>query len=147
MCGSIMTYPTLLVNASEINPVKVLITSILLASKLSESAHNRLKQAVGMTQDEFAGLLAERDRVRGVYATLNGEFDVCATLSAPGAAPKGLDWTGDPLFTVPTSLVGMPTVTLPVLADEGLPLGLQVIGHTNQDADLFANAGSILELF
>lgn len=117
------------------------------ASKLSESAHNRLKQAVGMTQDEFAGLLAERDRVRGVYATLNGEFDVCATLSAPGAAPKGLDWTGDPLFTVPTSLVGMPTVTLPVLADEGLPLGLQVIGHTNQDADLFANAGGILELF
>ena len=34
-----------------------------------------------------------------------------------------------------------------VLADEGLPLGLQVIGHTNQDADLFANAGGILELF
>ena len=116
-------------------------------SKLSDTAHNRLKQALGMTQEEFAGLLAERDRVRGVYATLNGHVDVCVTLSAPGAAPKGLEWTGDPLFTVPTSLAGMPTVTLPVLSDEGLPLGLQVIGHTNQDADLFAHAGGILDLF
>ena len=117
------------------------------ASKLSESAHNRLKQALRMTQDEFAGLLAERDRVRSVYATIRDHVDVCITLSAPGAAPKGLDWTGDPLFTVPTSLVGMPTVTLPVLQDENMPLGLQVIGHTNRDADLFANAGGILELF
>ena len=88
-----------------------------------------------------------RDRVRSVYATIRDHVDVCVTLSAPGAAPKGLDWTGDPLFTVPTSLVGMPTVTLPVLQDENMPLGLQVIGHTNRDADLFANAGGILELF
>ena len=70
-----------------------------------------------MTQEKFAELLAERDRVRGIYAGLDGHIDVCITLSAPGAAPKGLDWTGDPLFTVPTSLVGMPTVTLPVLSD------------------------------
>ena len=117
------------------------------ASKLSDSAHNRLQQALGMNQEKFAGLLAERDRVRGIYAGLDGHIDVCITLSAPGAAPKGLDWTGDPLFTVPTSLVGMPTVTLPVLSDGGLPLGLQVIGHTNQDAQLFAYAGGILNLF
>jgi len=117
------------------------------ASKLSESAHKRLEQALSMTQDQFADLLAERERVRGVYATLKGAFDVCVTLSAPGAAPKGLEWTGDPLFTVPTSLVGMPTVTLPVLQDDGMPLGLQVIGHTKADAELFAHAGGILELF
>ena len=117
------------------------------ASKLSESAHNRLKQALGMSQDQFAELLAERERVRGVYATLKGDYDACVTLSAPGAAPKGLDWTGDPLFTVHTSLIGMPSVTLPVLKDEGLPLGLQVTGFANEDADLFARAGGLLDLF
>jgi len=116
-------------------------------SGLSESAHGRLKQALAMTQDEFADLLAERDRVRSVYASLKDDVDVCVTLSAPGAAPKGLDWTGDPLFTVPTSLIGMPTVTLPVLQDEGLPLGLQIIGFINQDAELFAHAGGIEPLF
>jgi Asp-tRNA(Asn)/Glu-tRNA(Gln) amidotransferase A subunit family amidase len=100
-----------------------------------------------MTQEQFSELLTERDRVRNVYATLKGQVDVCVTLSAPSAAPKGLDWTGDPLFTVPTSLVGMPTVTLPVLQDESFPLGLQVIGHPNADADLFSHAGGILKLF
>jgi Asp-tRNA(Asn)/Glu-tRNA(Gln) amidotransferase A subunit family amidase len=68
-------------------------------------------------------------------------------LSAPGAAPKGLEWTGDPLFTVHTSLVSMPTVSLPVLEDDGLPLGLQVVGFLNEDADLFAVAGGVLALF
>ena len=46
------------------------------ASKLSESAHNRLKQALRMTQDEFAGLLAERDRVRSVLRDDPDHVDV-----------------------------------------------------------------------
>ena len=116
-------------------------------SGLSESAQGRLKQAVSMSQEEFVGLLAERERVRGVYAGLKGTFDATITLSAPGAAPKGLEWTGDPLFTVHTSLISMPTLSLPVLEDEGLPLGLQVVGFTGEDADLFAVAGSLLALF
>ena len=114
---------------------------------MSETAHGRLKQAVAMSQEEFAGLLAERERVRSVYAGLRGRVDVCVTLSAPGAAPVGLGWTGDPLFTVHTSLIGMPSVTLPVLQDEGLPLGLQLTGFANEDAALFAGAGGIEELF
>jgi Asp-tRNA(Asn)/Glu-tRNA(Gln) amidotransferase A subunit family amidase len=116
-------------------------------SGLSESAQGRLKQAVSMSQEEFVDLLAERERVRGVYAGLKGTFDATITLSAPGAAPKGLEWTGDPLFTVHTSLISMPTLSLPVLEDEGLPLGLQVVGFTGEDADLFAVAGSLLALF
>jgi Asp-tRNA(Asn)/Glu-tRNA(Gln) amidotransferase A subunit family amidase len=100
-----------------------------------------------MSQELFRDLLAERERVRAVYAGLKGKFDACVTLSAPGAAPKGLAWTGDPMFTVATSLVGMPAVTLPVLHEGGLPLGLQIIGFTDEDMTLFATAGGILALF
>lgn len=114
---------------------------------LSESAHNRLNQAESMSQELFRDLLAERERVRAVYAALKGTCDAFATLSAPGAAPKGLDWTGDPLFTVHTSLIGMPAVSLPVLQDDGLPLGLQVTGYREEDAELFAMSGAILSLF
>ena len=114
---------------------------------LSETAHKRLDQAVSMSQELFRDLLAERERVRAVYAGLKGKFDACVTLSAPGAAPKGLAWTGDPMFTVATSLVGMPAVTLPVLHEGGLPLGLQIIGFTDEDMTLFATAGGILALF
>lgn len=116
-------------------------------SKLSTSAMGRLHEAQGMTQKQYQGLIAERQRVRQIYGALASEADLCVTLSATEAAPVGLDWTGDPVFTVPTSLLGCPSLTLPVLQDEGLPLGLQLIGFTNQDADLFAAAGAIDSLF
>ena len=114
---------------------------------LSESAHQRLAQAEAMSQDDYQSLLLRRDQARAVFAQLSSKVDACITLSAPSAAPLGLDWTGDPAFTVATSLIGMPSVSLPVLKDDGLPLGLQVIGSTNKDAELFSTAGAILALF
>ena len=100
-----------------------------------------------MTQTQYQCLLAERQRIREVYATLHAACDACMTLSATGAAPVGLEWTGNPIFTVPTSLLGVPSLSLPVFEDDGLPLGLQVIGFTDRDADVFAVAGAIIALF
>ncbi|MDA0652169.1 MAG: amidase, partial [Proteobacteria bacterium] len=116
-------------------------------SKLSSSAVGRLEEARKMTQEQYQGLLAERESVRATYEALKSEASLCMTLSAPGCAPVGLDSTGDPVFTVPTSLLGVPSLTLPVLKDEGLPLGLQLFGYIQQDADLFAAAGTIDSLF
>jgi Asp-tRNA(Asn)/Glu-tRNA(Gln) amidotransferase A subunit family amidase len=116
-------------------------------SKLSASAQGRLEQAQAMNQEQYQDLLAERDAIRATYEALRSEADLCITLSAPGAAPVGLDWTGDPIFTVPTSLLGVPSLTLPVLRDEGLPLGLQLFGYIQRDAELFATAGAIDSLF
>ena len=114
---------------------------------LSQSSLDRLAQAEAMSQEEFQGLLAERDRVRGVYAALAEHCDVCVTLAAPAAAPVGIGWTGDPSFVVPASLLGTPAMSLPVLETENLPLGLQLIGFTNADAAMFAAAAAILPLF
>ncbi len=117
-------------------------------SRLSESARNRLAQGNSMNQDEFRDLLAERERVRGVYANLAGNFDLCISLTAPGAAPRGLGWTGDPSFVVPGSLLGVPAISMPVLAaEDNMPLGLQLLGFMNRDAELFAAAAGILALF
>jgi Asp-tRNA(Asn)/Glu-tRNA(Gln) amidotransferase A subunit family amidase len=114
--------------------------------KLSPSAQNRLAEAQKMTQAQYQGLIAERQRIRDVYGALCATCDACMTLAAPGAAPVGLDWTGNPVFTVPTSLLGVPSLSLPVFKDEGLPLGLQVIGFANRDAALFAAAGAMLSV-
>jgi Asp-tRNA(Asn)/Glu-tRNA(Gln) amidotransferase A subunit family amidase len=97
-----------------------------------------------MTQQQYQALLVERQRVRAVHAALNDRYDACITLPATGAAPVGLGSTGDPIFAVPGSLLGTPSMSLPVLQAEGLPLGLQVIGFMNEDAALFAVAASIL---
>ena len=68
------------------------------------------------------------------------------TLAAPGAVPAGLGSTGNPVFNVPASLLGIPAVSLPVLSTEGLPLGLQFMRFAGGDAGLFATAAAIREL-
>jgi Asp-tRNA(Asn)/Glu-tRNA(Gln) amidotransferase A subunit family amidase len=44
-------------------------------------------------------------------------------------------------------LLGIPAVSLPVLQDDGLPLGLQVTGFVNGDAQAIAVAAAIKALF
>ncbi|MCC6779283.1 MAG: amidase [Hyphomicrobiales bacterium] len=117
------------------------------ASKLSRAMLARLEEAEALTLDDYRRDLAERDRIRALYAELATECDACVGLSAASAAPVGLDSTGDPTCTVHTSLLGIPAVSLPVLQDEGLPLGLQVTGFVNCDAEAFAAAAAMHALF
>jgi Asp-tRNA(Asn)/Glu-tRNA(Gln) amidotransferase A subunit family amidase len=117
------------------------------ASKLSQAMHDLAARGEAMTLDDYRRDIAERDRRRAVYQALAGEFDGCLTLSAPGAAPIGLASTGDASFVIPGSMLGVPALSLPVLEDEGLPLGLQLVGFADADAALFATAGGVLALF
>jgi Asp-tRNA(Asn)/Glu-tRNA(Gln) amidotransferase A subunit family amidase len=113
-------------------------------SKLSQPMHDLAARAEAMTLDDYRRDIRERERRRAVYQALAGEFDGCVTLSAPGAAPVGLNWTGDPAFVIPGSMLGVPAISLPVLQDGGLPLGLQLLGFADADAALFSAAGGVL---
>jgi Asp-tRNA(Asn)/Glu-tRNA(Gln) amidotransferase A subunit family amidase len=113
-------------------------------SKLSQPMHDLAARAEAMTLDDYRRDIKERDRRRAVYQQLAAEFDACLTLSAPGAAPVGLNWTGDPAFVIPGSMLGVPAISLPVLQDGGLPLGLQLLGFADADAALFSTAGGVL---
>ena len=113
------------------------------ASKLSEAALDRLKQAEAMSLEEYRGLIRERAQVRALYAGLGADMPATISLAAPAAAPVGLGWTGEPACTVHTSYLGIPSISLPLLRDEGLPLGLQVAGFEHRDADAFAAAAWI----
>jgi Asp-tRNA(Asn)/Glu-tRNA(Gln) amidotransferase A subunit family amidase len=117
------------------------------AGKVSPVMLQRLAEAEAMMLDDYRRDIVQRDKVRALYAELAADCDACVGLAAPRAAPIGLDHTGDPSCTVHASLIAMPAVTLPVLADEGLPLGLQITGFLNSDADLFATAAAIKPLF
>ena len=59
-------------------------------------------------------------------------------------APEGLGSTGNPEFNVPASLLGVPAVSLPLFELNGMPLGLQVVGYHDRDADLFAAAAWLM---
>jgi Asp-tRNA(Asn)/Glu-tRNA(Gln) amidotransferase A subunit family amidase len=117
------------------------------ASKVSRVMLTRLAEAEAMSLGDYRNDLAQRDKARALYAELAVDCDACVSLAAPAAAPMGLESTGDPNCTVHASLLGIPAISLPVLADEGLPLGLQVTGFVNGDAEAFAAAASIKALF
>ena len=115
------------------------------AAGLSRMMLARLAEAEAMTIDGYRALLKRRADARACYAALARLCDACITLSALGPAPLGLGSTGDPRFAVPSSLLGVPALSLPVFKIDGLPLGLQVIGFEDGDADLFAHAAFVLE--
>jgi Asp-tRNA(Asn)/Glu-tRNA(Gln) amidotransferase A subunit family amidase len=117
------------------------------ASKLSRALLDRLAEAEAMSLDDYRRDIAQRDKNRALYAELADECEACISLSAPSAAPMGLESTGDPSCTAHASYLGIPAVSLPVLSDEGLPLGLQVAGFVNGDANAVASAAGIAGLF
>ncbi|HAE22518.1 MAG TPA: amidase [Spirochaetaceae bacterium] len=65
--------------------------------------------------------------------------------SAPGAAPQGLEATGNPIMNLPWTHAGLPTLTLPAgRSAGGMPLGMQVAGAFNEDEELLA-LGMLIE--
>jgi Asp-tRNA(Asn)/Glu-tRNA(Gln) amidotransferase A subunit family amidase len=97
-----------------------------------------------MTQADYAALLAQRDRARAAFARAAERYDAFVTLSATGAAPVGFETTGNPAMNAAASFLGVPAISLPALADEGLPLGLQLMGGADRDAALFETAAWVV---
>jgi Asp-tRNA(Asn)/Glu-tRNA(Gln) amidotransferase A subunit family amidase len=64
-------------------------------------------------------------------------LDLWICPSAPGAAPAGLESTGDPIMNLPWTHSGLPSVNLPSgFTSEGLPMGLQAVGRWYEDEAL-----------
>jgi Asp-tRNA(Asn)/Glu-tRNA(Gln) amidotransferase A subunit family amidase len=64
-------------------------------------------------------------------------FDAILAAAATGEAPKGLDFTGNPIFCSLWSFIGTPAIALPVNKSfNGLPLGIQLVGNYKEDEKL-----------
>jgi Asp-tRNA(Asn)/Glu-tRNA(Gln) amidotransferase A subunit family amidase len=116
------------------------------ASKLSKSILARLAEGEAMEPADYDRALGERSALRCAYAKLAGRADACVTLAASGAAPIGIGSTGDGVFAANSSVLGAPALTMPILTDDGLPAGLQLMGFEGCDADLFGVARAILDV-
>jgi Asp-tRNA(Asn)/Glu-tRNA(Gln) amidotransferase A subunit family amidase len=92
--------------------------------------------------DDLAGRLRLRAELSQLMTA--GEIDLWLAPGAVGAAPAGLDSTGDPVLNLPWTHSGLPTISLPAGFDEaGLPLGVQVVGGWRADERLLAWAKQI----
>jgi amidase len=87
---------------------------------------------------------AARAATAAAHAGLDGFFGGCDALlvpAAPGEAPAGLGYTGNPVFSRMWTLLGVPCVTLPAIwGASGLPTAIQLVGRIGHDAPLMAAA-------
>lgn len=113
--------------------------------KLSDHMRARMEQAEGMTADAYRECLARRNIVKARLAELQPIVDGLVTLSQPGIAPLGLASTGNTVFNAPASVSGGPSISLPLMAVEGMPLGFQLMGFAHGDAHAAGIARWILE--
>jgi Asp-tRNA(Asn)/Glu-tRNA(Gln) amidotransferase A subunit family amidase len=93
----------------------------------------QLDRASAISADEYDAARRLASRGRQFLADVMADHDVILTPSAQGAAPRGLSSTGDPMFNRLWTLMGAPCVNIAGLNDNGLPLGIQIVGRFGRD--------------
>ncbi len=107
----------------------------LYSAKLAEL----IRRGQQITSDQLQSALAARDDFRAEIRRtfLDHNIDLWISPSTVGPAPKGLDSTGDPVMNLPWTQAGLPTMNLPAGKNQdGLPLGLQIVGNWYKDESL-----------
>jgi amidase len=91
-----------------------------------------------MPLSDYIAAIEAAEAFRARLDDVFGEFDMLLAPSAVGEAPVGLDSTGDARFNAIWTLAWTPCVTLPAGAgQQGLPLGIQLVGPRFRDEALF----------
>jgi amidase len=104
---------------------------------LSSELREQIATGRGLTLSAYHDAQAQAESGRIAVDATIAKYDFLLTLPTPGEAPKGLSFTGDPLFNSVWTLLYLPCVTLP--GGRGplqLPLGVQLVGSRRQDERL-----------
>ena len=115
---------------------------------ISQQFHDLIETGQRVGEAEYHQALSIRDRANSFLDQLFRDTDVLLVPSAPGAAPKGLGATGNPLFSRMWNLLQVPSMAIPFATDQnGLPLGIQLIAPRGHDARLIGITRWVHEVF
>jgi Asp-tRNA(Asn)/Glu-tRNA(Gln) amidotransferase A subunit family amidase len=107
--------------------------------QISEGLRERLDFGLSQTEVAVADAHAVFDRAQREFPACMEGLDALVTPSAPGQAPAGLEWTGDPVFNLIWTSLHVPCVTVPAgSGPDGLPLGIQIVTRIGEDRQALA---------
>jgi Asp-tRNA(Asn)/Glu-tRNA(Gln) amidotransferase A subunit family amidase len=111
------------------------------ASGMSDSLREQVERGRNVAAVDYLRAAARIDQITASIDELFDRFDAILTPAAHGPAPRGLDSTGSPMFCTLWTFCGMPSINLPLLrAENGLPVGVQLVGRKGDDARLLRTA-------
>jgi Asp-tRNA(Asn)/Glu-tRNA(Gln) amidotransferase A subunit family amidase len=114
--------------------------------QLSGVLRQLIERGRGRAAVDYAAAVAGIPSLNEALDPVFDEFDAILTPAAPGAAPRGLETTGSPIFCTTWTYLGTPALTLPLLrSGAGMPLGVQLVGRRGNDARLLRTARWLVE--
>ena len=108
--------------------------------QLSDALRAAIERGRGVPAVEYLRAVAASATLNAALDDVFNEYDALITPSAPGEAPHGMP-TGNPAFCSTWTYLGTPAISLPLMAtQQGMPLGVQLIGRRGNDARLLRTA-------
>jgi len=109
--------------------------------RLSDSLRAQIERGRLVSAVDYNNAVARIDAMGTAFEEIFDRCDVILTAATAGPAPHGLESTGSPAFCTLWTFAGMPAVTLPLLhAENGLPMGIQLVARRGDDARLLRTA-------
>jgi Asp-tRNA(Asn)/Glu-tRNA(Gln) amidotransferase A subunit family amidase len=107
--------------------------------QISEGLRERLEFGLSQSEAAVAEARAVFESAQRAFPACMEGLDALVTPSAPGQAPAGLEWTGDPAFNLIWTSLHVPCVTVPAgMGPDGLPLGIQTVTRIGEDRQALA---------
>ena len=104
---------------------------------LGRASIDMVEQGMAITEHEYQQALKLAQACRDEFRQKMQGFDALLTFSAPGEAPLIEEGTGSSIFNRPWTTIGSPAITIPFgKGRSGMPIGVQLVGHHDQDLAL-----------
>jgi len=117
-------------------------------NQISDALKGIISRGKAISAVDYLNAISHIERVAEGFDEIFERFDAILTPATLGAAPKGLDSTGNPVMSALWSFTGMPSVSLPLLqSDAGMPIGVQVVGPLHDDARLLRTCQWLMTRF
>ncbi|MEW9920217.1 amidase [Marimonas sp. MJW-29] len=113
---------------------------------LSPEMTDAIKRGRAITKDQYEDAMAVKESANAFFEKHFHDFDAILAPSATGEAlPLTAGSTGDAIYCTIWTLAGLPCLSLPLLVGEnGLPIGVQLIGSVEKDDRLMRTAAWML---
>jgi len=109
---------------------------------IPDALADRITKGRRVTADDYMAALAVRETAYASVESILQDYSAILTPAAPGPAPRfDAGSTGNPIFNALWTFLGCPCVTLPLLEiEDGLPIGVQLVGARGDDGRLLRTA-------